>query len=251
MILTTATSLIENAIDLCRAAGLRGYAWDGSTYRGYDLPPAEGGDSCSMSHFRDLGSPGHYLSSDDTPEYFEVPVTLWGDYCGDGCGRSNHRSLLRDYPETFVNVSGGFYSYNLMIPVATLASMDDPEEMVNLFTGLRDEYPLYDEEDHSALESEIAEQAWDAYLKYDLPRDLRDALASLLADDADGPVNELADEIVDAIDDADLRERYFAAVWEGNEYPYLESADSVVFPGYAEIVAELAYHYASTSEMAK
>jgi hypothetical protein len=122
---------------------------------------------------------------------------------------------------------------------------DAARSLVDIFTGLRDEYPLYDEEDDSMLVMELADDAWDAYASWDLRRDLRDAMADLFGGDDDA-----ASDAVDEISDADLRERFYAAVWESDEYPYAETADSVVFPMWDDVVNRLAEHYAAGSSVA-
>lgn len=68
--------------------------------------------------------------------------------------RSNYRSLLRDFGDTFVRVSysntdtlGGFPH-----------SMSD--EAIGVVIGLREQYALYDESDHSELEDEEIHESW-------------------------------------------------------------------------------------------
>jgi hypothetical protein len=211
----------DDTAKLGRNAGLRPFVWDNAELRGstwVDTEPAEGGASISCSAIR---AP----HCDETPDYYEVPVATWGDYVGTAVERSNYRSLLRDYPETFVEVRYDYFGHSLLLPVSAVT-----EELVELLTGLREQYPLYDESDHSELESELADEAWDAWAKFDLLRALRDAGVD-----------------TDEIDEADLRERFYTAVSESDEYPYAETADSIVFPGWDAIVAELAEHYGAAS----
>lgn len=214
----------DYAVKLGIDAGLRPYVFEGSYLRGStwtELDAPEGGSTASWSNFREP-------YGDETPTYFEVPVTAWGDYIGSAVERSNHRSLERDYPESFVDATAFPGSHTLMMPLSAVT-----EELVNLLTGLRDEYPLYDESDHSELEMELADEAWGAYARYDLVRDLRDA--------------GVPDETLDAISEAELRERFYTAVSESNEYPYAETADSIVFPMWDAVVSTLADHYGVAS----
>lgn len=219
----SALAMLPTMVDVATEAGLRPLVFTGETLTGAGWVPMDvpvGGERASMGDFSaaDHNRPGV------APTHFEVPVTLWGDYVGSGVERSNHRSLLRDYPETFVDVYGDYSSHYLVIPVANLT-----QELVDTFTGLRYEYPLYDESDHSELEMELADEAWDAYVKWDLPRALREAGVS--------------DEVLDEISDEDLRERFYTAVSDTPQPYYCESADSVVFPYWDDVVAALVEHY--------
>jgi hypothetical protein len=187
--------------NLAREFGLERFAWVGTSYQGFqtgwvDTEPEEAGGSAYISDLRLIPNRDEVgeLPSHTSADFIGVPVTLWGDYCGSDLGRSNSRSLVRDYPDLFVTV--------------------------------HDEYPLYDEDDHSALELELADEAWDAWVRFDLGRSLSDAGVD-----------------VDAISDDELRERFYAFVSDTPQPYYCESADSVVFPYWDDVVAALACHY--------
>lgn len=94
--------------------------------------------------------------------------TAWSDYSGSTVERSNHRSLLQDYPETFTDIYGGHGTSQLMLAVGWTAPGDGRDGLLDEIAALAD-YPLYDEEDHSALEMELADEAWDSYLYSDVP----------------------------------------------------------------------------------
>ena len=149
---------------------------------------------------------------------YEVPVTLWGDYCGSSVERSNYRSLLRDYPELFIEVYGDFYSKRLYIPAD---KMDD--EMREMLVGLEEQYPLYDEEDHSSLEMDCAWEAWDLYLK----------------DEFSSMETELHWEDWTDKDWEFVQQRYYDLTYDQSGCPYMESADSVVFPDHDKVTEEL------------
>lgn len=208
--------------------------WDYRTNAATDTP--EGGDSAYISDFDDVD----VRAGDNRPaEFFSLSsVTVWGDYVGSDRNRSNCRSLERDYPETFVSVRDAMGAEWLALPVSSLLAMegDDAESLCRLLSGLADEYPLYDEEDHSVLEMELADEAWDAWVRFDLTRELRDSLNSD-EDDTRG------DRIVDAIGEEDLQERFYAAASDSPQPYYCETADSVVFPYWDDVVATLAEHY--------
>jgi hypothetical protein len=86
--------------------------------------------------------------------------------------RSNYRSLMRDYPDTFTPVS-----YSNTDSLGAYIS-DLTGDLVAILTGLQEQYPVYDESDMSELESDEITDAWDQYLD----RDFRDVLESVLSE---------------------------------------------------------------------
>lgn len=206
---------------LADAEGLTKLKWEGQDYRGgvwHETNTPEGGDTVSMGT---LGMQPFGQYDHGEADAYEVPCTIWGDYVGGAYERSNYRSLIRDMPDTFIEVTGGYNSQYLAI--AADYSGDDAEDLLRIMTGLREQYPLYDEEDYYALETELANEAWDAWLKMDLMSDL----------------DKLGVD-TDKVDEDQLRDRFYTLVIEAGEYPYAETADSVVFPGQTEITAQLA-----------
>jgi hypothetical protein len=65
-----------------------------------------------------------------------------------------------------VDLYGGHGTSELLIPIGCRN-----EYLAEQLLALT-EYPLYDEEDHSALEMEAADEAWDQYLEFETHRDL-------------------------------------------------------------------------------
>jgi hypothetical protein len=176
-----------------------------------DVAAPEPGDRVAMGTF---GMDDHASSTlkAEPPSHVMLRLTLWGDYCGSGVERSNHRALLEDYPDTFVDVYGDYGSSYLAL--ATDQPIDS--DLFEALVRLADDYPLYDDEDHSRLEDEMAMEAWDLYLCYDVPRGLRE--------------RGVSDDDLEALDSDALREAFYHFTAEANSGPYLESADSVVFP---------------------
>lgn len=208
----------------------------------------------------------HDVSPSDATHVL-LDYTGYSDYSGGGVDRSNNRSLLRDYPEAFTQANGGHGTQELMLSVDYYAPKD-PEShdsranrtgyLLDAIEHLAD-YPLYDDEDHSALEMEEADEAWDAFLKWDVPRELRDASPSAeTMDDAIEALDELAekhgakypqttckcghvsrnwDDMITHLDRfQSLRDLFYESLRDQNESPYLESATSIVFPCMAESV---------------
>lgn len=180
-----------------------------------DTPNPVGGDRVSMGTLGMMSAGEH-----ETATHYEVPVTLWGDYCGDSYGRSNYRSLLRDYPDTFIEVTGDYWSQYLAIPADSLT-----DDLEGIFTGLAEQYPLYDEEDHSQLEMEEADEQWYSWAKSDV-------LFSLSRDYGID---------TDAIDPEELTDAFWFDVSGWPESPRLENAVTIHFPyldGFIEAMAE-------------
>jgi hypothetical protein len=155
-----------------------------------------------------------------------IELATWSDYSGNAVERSNYRSLLRDYPDTFTDVRGGYDTYALLLSVDWTPPEDGREGLLEELSALAD-YPLYDEEDYSALEMELADEAWDAYLKWNVP--------SYLA--ADHGVSE---EALEGVDEEILREAFYRITGEQPEYPYGETAVDVHFPYLTETIAQMA-----------
>jgi hypothetical protein len=97
-----------------------------------------------------------------------------------------------------------------------------------------EDYPLYDESDHSDYVEELFTNAWDEYLSSDAQGDLYRLYG-------------IDDNVVMALPDEWWRTAWYAIHHELletgdiNEYPYGESATSVVIPGEAEVTATLAH----------
>lgn len=183
----------------------------------------------SPQSYNGESSPGYVANTYGwAPRFVEVPYVAWGDYSGSGVERSNFRCLLEDLaPYGVLEVRGGYGSRTLVLPYGAPV----PLHILSELAKLADEYPLWNEEDHSALESELATEAWDDYAHGDLVGDLYK-----LADAGD----EGWEAYVDAVPAEVLQAAFWQAVSDGDEYPYLESAVSVVFPKWDEIVAAVA-----------
>jgi hypothetical protein len=179
-----------------------------------DTPNPVGGETVSM------GSLGmQYVGPGETATHYEIPVTAWGDYFGDGVSRSNYRSLLRDFPDTFVEVKGDYFSQYLAIPVDSLT-----DELLDIATGLVEQYPLYDEEDHSELETEELDEQLGDWIISDIRSDLR---------------REHGKEDAFLSDDT-IRELFYEWLSDANEYPYLEDAVTIYVPDLDSFVKQLA-----------
>jgi len=191
-----------------------------SIYRETERDSFEIGDDVSMS---DLETGEHCScrlnGPESSPDFYRFPYTLWGDYIGDAVQRSNHRSILADFPDIFSDFVGFPGAHELILPAEGIDA-DTLDELIRIGQHIRDDYPLYSDEDHSNLEMELADEAWDAYLSWDVMR----SLAELGVD-------------TDTVDEEKVRELFYASLSDDPCSPYAESADSVVFPYYDDNVA--------------
>lgn len=136
-------------------------------------------DSISWSDVRDGSDEWH-----DTP-IWRIPYSMddRSGYAG-LVDRSNHRSLLRDFPDAgLIEIS---YSHGDEL---ALLLNKAPRELLDTLTGLLD-YPLYDDNDHSDLQVETERECWEFYGRFDLRSELSrkgydaDEVEDLALDDA-------------------------------------------------------------------
>lgn len=144
----------------------------------------------------------------DYPKYIEVPFCTWSDYSGCTVERSNQRSFMNlfgNIPGVYP-VYGGYGTAGVLIEYELYESNQDIQDVIN---GLFD-YPLINEEDHSELEFELEDEAWD-WIKYDLPKALLEA----------GKITE------DESDDEDaLKDKFYQTIRDNNIYFIFEDAVS-------------------------
>lgn len=135
---------------------------------------------------------------------------------------SNYRKLREDIPDTFTDIgysnvdSLGAYVGNLS------------EDVIDILTGLRTDYPLYDEGDHSELEHELTWNAWEEWLGRDVRRHLEQHSES----------EEAMEDALDKLGDETLRGWFYQTYSDGSDYPYLEYMDAI-FPKWEDHAMEL------------
>jgi hypothetical protein len=201
----------EHTIDALQSADLA-RPFRISDYSRIDPAELEAGDTL---HLIDLTDP-----RGEPPHLYGMEHLWWGDYTGDAVSRSNYRCLAQEFPDSFVYLRDSMRHQGL----AVLPSALGDERLAGALLGLA-EYPLYKEEDLSALEAELADAAWDAYLSSDVPGYLRD----------DHGID--CDEL--AIPDQRLRELFYEAHSRHGDV-YAQNAVDVVFPYRDEAVADVA-----------
>ncbi|MEU7863464.1 hypothetical protein [Nonomuraea sp. NPDC049141] len=169
--------------------------------------PLESGDRWYMGHI-------YYVWNDDLAdaELFDL-AGPWGgsDYSGDDVTESNHRSLIRDCPKSFIDLYGGHSSYGLAI----LPDFDDDDLADELLALARGERTYYDADDNSKLIDERAEEAWDSYLRMDLRSEIGKYTGAAICMD-------------------DTEQLFWKLLCEHEIYPEAEGHRGVTFPGIDE-----------------
>jgi hypothetical protein len=121
---------------------------------------------------------------DDTEPYADLSAVGKGEDYYDQSStldRSNHRRLREDYPGTFTVTS---YA-NVDALGAFVADLSD--KLAETLIALREQHPVYDEEDMSALETEEITEQWQDFasdeLGEELPPDVSAAWSALTKDE--------------------------------------------------------------------
>lgn len=177
------------------------------------------GDEVYLGWLRDL-----FPHEREPADLYLIGCLWWGDYTGDDAARSNHRSLRRDFPDEFIGLYDAIGTVGLALPPGCRN-----DKLVTALLGLRD-YPLYDEDDNSALIIELADEAWDGWLRLDVP--------TILRDEHGIDTDDIAEET--GVDDDALREMFYRIHSERFGDEYAENAVRVVFPSLPATVAAMA-----------
>jgi hypothetical protein len=137
---------------------------------------------------------------EDGVKYISCDVLCVGDYGGaSSVGEANIRALGEDYPDSITR-HWPYSTRQLFLP--------DTPETREIIEHLERDYPLYNEEEHSKVEMEWEQEAWESWLRSDLVRTLEDRLKEWAEDTATGD---------------QLWEAYRWAMEKENEYPIMEN----------------------------
>ena len=102
------------------------------------------------------------LQPDDShrEKVITIPHTSWSDYVGTTAERSNYRVLLTEWQWPGVYpCSGGYGGHSLMVNVCEMIDWTE-EQVIEFADWVRTDYPLVDDQDHSALEQEMKDDEW-------------------------------------------------------------------------------------------
>ncbi len=152
---------------------------------------------------QDIGYSQGYGSKKE-PGWYQVEYATGSDYSGGGVNESNYRVLAEmlgeHHPEdaqpvVWARTSGGHGTYGIVVRYGDL------EEEVREAIDALEDYPLMDEEDHSNLEMEQQNEAWEDWGRKELRHEVekasgleRDALEESLTDDEWWKISRLAEE---------------------------------------------------------
>ncbi len=184
---------------------------------GWGYVPIEPGESASYGDFR----------ADESGDWLLPPHCSYGDYGGSLVEKSNVDYLLETYPEEIAELYGGYGSRGVAVylPVAT-------KELRETLCALT-EYPLIDEERHSALEMEAQDDAWNDWGRDDFRRALERRVASILEEDETETEDDrfpcaadLAETLIGAIGNDALDTLFHTAQGFANEYWVNESGEA-------------------------
>jgi hypothetical protein len=132
-----------------------------------------------------------------------------------------------DYPGEFVGLYDVFGAAGLALPPDCRH-----HQLTTALAGLAD-YPLYDEDDHTALTVELADQAWQAWLGHDV--------TALIADDHGVHPDTTS------VGDDELRDAFYRLYADRFGDEYADTATSVTFPHLDQAVALLADRLRATT----
>ena len=168
----------------------------------------------------------------EIPTHVRVRSTENGEGSNDLAYRSNVLALLRDFPETFVHVTGGRDAEYLALPLDCYI----PSHLVDCLVSLAEDYIVYDEMHYSELESETQDEDWENYGRQDTVRDIERAVQNRIDDQeselyADDLVEEYFDYCNESIDDA-----WHAFCQNGDGEEVSSESDGTIFRTYDFVV---------------
>lgn len=120
-----------------------------------------------------------------------IKATEHSDYSGGDVQASNFRAMWanEDMKPHLVQIFGS-HGYQALAYDATLGPFPDSWDIANALDGFENHYPLFDDDDHSELESELETEAWDDHGR----RDFREALVKLFDSIDDSYEHELPED---------------------------------------------------------
>lgn len=129
------------------------------------------------------------------PELLDDDCRWPGGYDAPSIIRSNARVFRDDFSKELELADGDADGIALDVRYITPDMLETLEAL--------ESYPLISEDDHSALELELQEEAWESYVRDDWRRAIRERLEEL-APNGDEPARYWADDVADAISDDTL-----------------------------------------------
>ena len=174
--------------------------------RRYDSYRNDRPEDLARLSYGDLrGFSGEPLNGD-----YYIPELMSGsDYVNGSVTVSNHRVFLEDFGKLngVHDVYGGYGTYAVAIRLDAITP-----EMLEVFEALED-YPLISEDDHSEVEMQSQDEAWQSWAKHDFTKELTAKFPAL-----EEKINEMPDE--------ELFLLFYALADRANEYWENETGNS-------------------------
>jgi hypothetical protein len=170
-------ALVDRADELKRAGFTLSYVWPEDAVNGYVSSYRVSGEYSGGYRVRTVsGDPsehdGHpYVSFED------IATTECAYGQADTVRRSNYTAIKRDYPD-FPWVDVSYMNTNGL--GCFVADLDD--DMTQLMIGLKEQYPVYDEEEMSRLEQEEIEESWHEFMRADIWSELPEVTRTTMWD---------------------------------------------------------------------
>ena len=176
---------------------------------------------CAATHWKaKLGFSHNYLNAD----------CMWpGGYDAPSTYRSNNRVFKEEYPKVVELADLGMEGLTLDVRYLT----DDAiEAIVSL-----EEYPLLSEDDHSYLELDLQDEAWEGWAKSEFTDTLKNHLGQY---DADSLPLYWWDDVVDDLPDAYVGELFHDLMERTNTY-WMEESCSGYWIDFKRLAAGLTF----------
>lgn len=140
-----------------------------------------------------------------SPSLLDADCSWPGGYEASSLHRSNNRTFRDTYEKELLLADGDADGLALDIRFVTDEMLEDIESL--------ERYPLLSEDDHSSLELQDIDKAWEDWASRDFSRKLESILSELLSDE------DLAETIVESFSsDADLFSLFESLREDANEY---------------------------------
>lgn len=140
-------------------------------------------------------------------QYLDDDCSWPGGYSAPSIYRSNARVFRDDFAKELAKADGDGPGLSLDIRFVT-------DDMLEILAAL-ESYPLISEDDHSQLEMELQQEAWEQWAADDFRKEVGKRLQELAPEDAD---DYWGSELADDIDATKLQEAFYACCEAGNLY---------------------------------
>lgn len=160
----------------------------------------------------------------DNAKYVVLDCTVYSDYSGSTIQAANHKWFQDNFgsEDAVYAVYGGHDTTGTIVSVEWLLTAECAESAIEACEGL-DNYPCFDDEAVSELESEKSDEAWHSWVSSDFAREVEKALDVEFGD----------------YEDSDLRALFEACAEKANEYWFNEGSGTDMYIRIERIVAEV------------